>query len=316
MPATTQICPICPICNQACSTYDMTRFTDSPGCDTGEWQYTCWTCGDRMRCWNPTQIECSPACEKIGVSRCFGVEIETSACANYCQLRDKTCFGAKFDGSISGMEFISPILRGDDGIKEVKKFLRYANKQNFQINSDCGLHVHIDARDLSPLQRRKVAYAFAKTQPVWQSFVSQFRAHESSYCHPLNYGADEIRNCHGSFIRFANSQARYNWFNITSLSHHGTFEVRLHHGSVNSQEICNWITAVLRFTEAVKDMKYSELDALFDTSSGVQFYSIKRLWGSKKLSRYYNNVTRLTIDGREENRLRCQAYNHIIRSAT
>lgn len=298
----------CPVCHRAVNCYGTRYVMESPGCRNEATQRMCYSCAESLERWPMGANVEDATCIEMGTSRRFGVEIETSACSHYARIKDKSHFGAKIDGSVSGMEFVSPILQGDAGLAEVRKFLQYANRYKFRVNSDCGLHVHIDARDLTALQKRKVNYAFIKTYGVWQSLVTEYRAHDCNWTHATNYNCDEVRSCR-RFDTFASRQSRYQWFNLAAIEKHGTFEVRLYQGTLNANEICNWIKALLRFADAVKDMKYQELDNLLAGTAVRQFEGIKRLWRNKGLSRYYNKRTRLHVDHQGEARRRSARFN-------
>jgi len=303
MPTCDSEMRLCPICHNTVP-YDICYLVfTSPGCGTNEGRLdVCPRCANNAFRWDPVDVNCGTE------GRAFGVEIETSSCREYLRLKGKTCFGAKIDGSISGMEFCSPILRGSCGLTEVRRFLNRANRRRFKVNSDCGLHVHIDMQDLTALQKRKVAYAFVQTQAVWQSLVTEYRAHDCTFCRPTNFTHTEVRGCR-HFGLFARLQDRYYWLNLRAIGKFGTIEIRHHQATLDSNEVCNWIVALVRFVDAVKDMKYSKLDEMFLSIPTIQYYWIKQLWGSKKLSRFYNSRTRLNINRLAENRLRCAQFN-------
>ncbi len=283
---------ICNECGEAFPIHNCHQVDLSPGCDNPETTGDlCYWCADAMRYWRAQQRDFDPAHAVVGTDRAFGVEIETSKCPRYIRIRNKSCFGAKPDSSISGIEFVSPILRGDEGLKEVQTFLHYANQYGFMVDDRCGLHVHINVQNLSPLQQRKIAYAFVKTTEVWHSFINKSRDN-CLYARRLDYNCADIQNCR-YFHNFAASKDRYGWLNIAAVDCHNTFEVRLHQGSLDRDEVCNWIIALLRFVDAVKDIKYRVLDELFKGDPVLQFEQIKQLWQSDQLSRYYDTRTRL-----------------------
>lgn len=70
--------------------------------------------------------------------RMFGVEIET-ANGSYDRVPDG--WGISEDGSIEGLEFQSPLLRGDGGLREIQKFYKLVKPV---FSPKCGLHVHFD----------------------------------------------------------------------------------------------------------------------------------------------------------------------------
>lgn len=223
--------------------------------------------------WHPT-----PVASDTG--RCFGVEFETSHCDGYRSLRGHTCFGAKYDGSISGMEFDSPILQGDRGLNEIRAFCKCAKELGFTVNGDCGLHIHIDMRDTMISQRKSIAYAYRLTYPIWASLVNQYRAHDCRYCCAPNYSAADIVGAN-SFTSWCEYRNRYEFINLTAYSKHKTFEIRGHQGTLNPVEVINWIEAHLRFVEFVKGRPLTELLTLL-----TSWKDLKKILGPD-LARYY-----------------------------
>jgi len=91
----------------------------------------------------------------------FGVEIETAVPrANELNIGSYSGSGiqvsylpagwvAKSDGSINapsgheGCEIVSPILKGEDGIRQVIEVCRVLNERGHKVNASCGVHVHV-----------------------------------------------------------------------------------------------------------------------------------------------------------------------------
>ena len=87
----------------------------------------------------------------------FGLEFEVDCCTNHRRLHGNTAFGAKYDGSVSGegMEFVSPILQGNKGIKELKQFLKFTEDNNWNSDETCGMHMHIGFNQLIGNNKRQ-----------------------------------------------------------------------------------------------------------------------------------------------------------------
>jgi hypothetical protein len=224
--------------------------------------------------------------EQTGSDRQFGIELETSCSDGYRTLRSQTCFGAKFDGSVEGMEFVSPILQGDAGLAEVEAFCAHAKRLKFKVNSDCGYHVHINMRNTTHRQRYSVAYAYRLTYRIWASLVNEYRAHDCNYCHAPDYEADEIPFDEYSFNDFIDNGERYEFVNLKALLRHGTYEIRGYQGTLNPYEIIAWIKAHLRFVDYVKDMTPADLDLCFNCNDQRQWRNICKVIGPD-LARYY-----------------------------
>ena len=96
------------------------------------------------------------------------------------------------------------------------------------VNNSCGLHVHLDQRDVT----RQGAYARAIRLTHSLSFlrlmVPKSRTKDNTYC-KLNRAGE------------LNSNDRYYAINWCSWSEHKTIEVRLHSGTTSAEKIKNWV---------------------------------------------------------------------------
>ncbi|GMU26240.1 MAG: hypothetical protein AMXMBFR16_11450 [Candidatus Uhrbacteria bacterium] len=213
-----------------------------------ERRYICNECYHRYHYWDVTPCPVNIATyNKIGSKRKYGVEIETSRCDNYQRLAGKTIFGAKRDGSIDGIEFVSPILYGDEGLNYVTELCDYGRDNDWTANNSCGLHIHIDVRNESDDELKNIAAAYAKTYDVWKKFVASRRVH-CNWCNPHRWTLSDLDGYH-DFLSFSYDQDRYYWFNVAAYSRHKTFEVRFMEGTVDDEKINNWIIAHTRFTD-------------------------------------------------------------------
>ena len=241
--------------------------------------------------WDAAPVDCeNPTTVKTGSTRKYGVEVETSNCPNYRELYGQTVFGAKYDCSVSGMEFVSPILVGDEGFEKIDAFFELADARSFDVNGDCGLHVHLDVSEENTVQLRHIAYAYSMTYAAWRGLVSEWRANDCHYCHAPSYGANEIRLC-GKIKRWLRTTDRYSYLNFTSYDKFGSYECRLMDGSVNPTEIKNWIMAHIRFIDAVRNMTYDQIDAMFNGNARAQFSALRSIWDNAdgdNISNYYN----------------------------
>lgn len=194
----------------------------------------------------------------VGSERRFGVELETSSCNNHHDLHGNTEWGCVYECSTPGKEFVSPILQGDAGFQEIHDFCQMATNNRWGTNSSCGLHIHLDISNDSTEECLRIAYAYRKTYTLWKKFVSHHRA-ENSMCGSPQYSCEDIR-AHEHIEDFVECRDRFEFVNWRAYLRHGSFEVRLYHGSLNAREICNWVALHARFMDAVKGMSYDELD--------------------------------------------------------
>lgn len=266
---------------------------------------TCYNCSHAHETWGyRAQSGGNVTFEEIGSERAFGVEIETAECDDYRSIRNQTLFGAKFDGSIGGMEFVSPPLKGDQGIAEVAKLCGIADEKGWSVDSDCGLHVHLDVSCESMQRLRRIAYAFAKTQAVWQSLTTPYRATDCCYATPIRWKPHQVFS--KDVRSFGRDQSRYQWLNIAACERHGTIEVRIHEGTIDGDAICNWIKALVRFADwAADNARRKVIDPTLGDTVEQQWEAIKRIIGSDVAAYYERKRTRYLRDaanysGRDE----------------
>jgi hypothetical protein len=217
--------------------------------------------------------------QRILSKRKFGVEIETSCCADSKKLRGQTNFGCKSDSTINGYEFDSPILYGDEGLDYIREFLGFADNHVWQTNSDCGCHTHYDMRDESNEQLYRIAYAYAKTYTMWRRCVPPNRG-INSYCGRPSYTLSDIRRAllsGRSFDDFVSCCDRYDYVNLRAYKYLKTFEIRLLEGTIDAEMICNWITIHCRFIDAVENLSFDEISEMFHMEHTVQFRALVSL---------------------------------------
>lgn len=96
-----------------------------------------------------------------------------------------------------------------------------------EIDSDCGLHVHLDMKDRT---KRQVMYMSKKIEKyiIPLSLMVPASRRDNRYCR-LKAGDIDKHN------------DRYNAINTDSWRKHKTIEIRLHSGSTNFKKIKNWI---------------------------------------------------------------------------
>ena len=217
------------------------------------------------------------------VRRRFGVELETSECDGYGSLRDNTTFGCKEDGSISGKEFISPVLSSDDGLTEIRDFCRLAHR--FNVDDKCGFHLHIDARNLDVTTLKRVAQAYLRAEGVFQALVPESRR-QNHYCQSIQWSASEVRMIDDSadFRQWAGGQDRYQWFNVHSYVCHKSLEIRLHSSTLEADKVCNWVKAHLRFVDWI--VNGGDINRLTGTTQ-ERFAVLSEIWADDELSAFY-----------------------------
>ena len=160
------------------------------------------------------------------------------------------------DGSLSGRngscEVVSPVLRGSDGLAEVRTVMKVLREAGAHVNQSCGMHVHVGVDHLTRKQQANIIRAYHGFQWAMTAWIrerrinnswAKFRSYEDSKSladHWEQYGPST-----------AQRENRYYALNVASFARHGTFEFRAHHGSLNGTSAAAWVALQLAFIEKV-----------------------------------------------------------------
>jgi Putative amidoligase enzyme len=120
---------------------------------------------------------------------------------------------------------------------ELEGICKALNEMNAVVNDTCGLHVHLDMRNIDAQIVTKKFVNLVKSQKYLQGMVTEKRR-TNSYCKPT-------RNLNP----YAHT-GRYKAINGEALYKYQTIEIRLHHGTLDVQEIINWVTLLLDIIRA------------------------------------------------------------------
>ncbi len=250
-------CRSCPECERVCWEHEMEYQDD----EDGDEALICRRCvhesrGDSFE----GQDKTFRRANSFGSSRKFGIELET----NRGTASDDFAFDAKEDGSISGWEYVSHILRGDQGLDEIKNFM--ASGHNIRVGDNCGMHLHFSVADLSSEEKFAVAAAFLVTQQWWFRQVESHRR-GNTYCRELTPDS-MLLNMKTSMQRgivfdtYCNTHERYQWLNTSAVHKHGTFENRLHHATWDFAVVRRWVILNLRFVRAARTLRLEQTDTV------------------------------------------------------
>ncbi|WP_278625401.1 amidoligase family protein [Parabacteroides gordonii] len=150
------------------------------------------------------------------------------------------------DSSLSGnntFELVSPVLEGQNGLKELKKVCWVLDACGVKVNASCGLHIHFDAANFSLQTWKNIAISYKHIESVIDKFMPESRRN-NNYCRSLrNIIEQKINNAQSidNLQQVAFENTRYFKVNPQSYSRHKTIEFRQHAGSINYDKISNWV---------------------------------------------------------------------------
>ena len=206
----------------------------------------------------------------------------------------------------AGHEIVSPILRGEEGFKEIEKVCKVLIALGYKVDKSCGMHVHHGANDLSSEQVKAVFALAIKWETVIDHLVAPSRK-SNQYCRSNNVNRDltliGTKDALNTLKKTAHIQHygscghdRYLKVNYTAYLRHGTIEFRQHQGTLDAKKIVWWIILTQNFlTKAV------EVGASYTVSaSGICFKRFRDMLGSTGIAlqdnAYVKAASKMTLD--------------------
>lgn len=146
-------------------------------------------------------------------------------------------------------EFVSPVLKGADGLRQVKQVCDWLNAIGAKVNRSTGFHVHVGFSGDPETLKRLTHYVSNYEIALFASTGTRSRE-EGTYCRPIRQSDDYAR-------RFRDGQVedlpynRYHVLNLTNLRPGGkqTVEFRVFAGTTNATKALGYIRLCLGLVE-------------------------------------------------------------------
>ena len=208
-------------------------------------------------------------------SRSFGIELEIVH-RNQRQLRDairsrgilceiegynhstRRYWKIVSDASVNGgYELVSPVLKGQSGLDEVKAVCEALSEVGALINKSCGFHAHFGTDDFkeSVSVWRNLYINYATLEEDIDAFMPPSRR-RNTYCASLKVRGwrEKMENARTlvDLEKAITKRSRYFKLNSQSYWRHGTVEFRQHSGTIEFDKIRNWLLFCARLVELSK----------------------------------------------------------------
>lgn len=145
----------------------------------------------------------------------------------------------------SGLELVSPILKGIKGLEQVKLAVKTLKEAGAKVDSSCGLHIHLGTNGFTIERFRRVLRFYTTHTEDINSMMDESRRY-STYCGPWRADSLELAENARSMSALVRAQGdRYRSVNLEAFPRHGTIEFRQHQGTLNGREIERWIRFVM-----------------------------------------------------------------------
>ena len=206
--------------------------------------------GIEIECYHPTNSRIRE--EVSRAIREAGIECTVEGYTHTVMRRWKIVTDSSIWGGC-GLEVVSPILYGEEGLEELKKVVEVLNRLGCRVNRSTGLHIHHDANDLGQQRLRNIFELYRDNEDLFDKLVSNSRRAGNRFCQSLK-----------DYPRSVFPDTRYTKVNHRSYLKYGTIEFRQHQGTLNFDKMVHWIKLTQRVVERAGDYRdrFSNLDQL------------------------------------------------------
>ena len=257
-----------------------------------------WHDQDQIHFWSGAECEEFP-------NVFVGAEIECDR-GGSAALRQKVLdwkSNVRSDGSVSaGFEVATAPASGDKFVQLINEITEECKKAHGLITPRCGLHIHVDCRDLDDQKRLLLTglwclfeHHFIAMMPP--SRRGQNRLTSSQYCKPLSprwramqgvaKGTETPAQMLGFLLnrRFSapnyHSGDRYKAWNLQALGKYRTIECRLHSGTLQADKIIPWAAILASLKLAVVNMTTEQLVAHLSQPRPTRELLLELLWNDQ-----------------------------------
>lgn len=173
-------------------------------------------------------------------------------------------------GDVGGAEIVSPIMVGLGEIEALQAIIREVRGTGAKSASEhnCGIHVHVGAKDMNAWDVVKLARIASKVEPMLTDAL-RIDPRRGEYCKPVPVAfaegatsamsAEEVkalwyRTAGGSYVsRY--DRSRYHGVNLNSYFFRGTVEFRYFNGTLHAGEVKAYVQLGLALAARAKTAK-------------------------------------------------------------
>ena len=151
----------------------------------------------------------------------------------------------------NGVEIVSPILRGEAGMSELKKAVQAMKDAGFSVNTTTGTHVHFGIRRAPLKQVKAFAKFYMRYEHIVDWMVGASRRSGNGMLKPHTNGRKVTMDVKFTAVNRSRTVQdvayaiqhgdRYYKLNLVSFQRQGTMEIRHFGGSLNAVKIENWV---------------------------------------------------------------------------
>jgi hypothetical protein len=153
-------------------------------------------------------------------------------------------------------EIVSPVLKGADGLRQLKAVCDWLNAVGAKVNRSTGFHVHVgfDRRDKAGL--RRLVSLVANFEKALYASTGTHSREQGDYCRPVQTD-QSYQQAFKDAVAEAGYLERYHVLNLTNLLGRGkpTVEFRVFAGTTNATKALGYVRLCLGIVEKALAMK-------------------------------------------------------------
>ena len=158
------------------------------------------------------------------------------------------------DGDKIGGEAIAPVGSGESHLDEIGRVMVALRTAGATVDSDAGMHVHMNMKDLDRAHLAEFVLMFQAQQSFLWGLLAPSRR-SSGYCEHLSLS--EAQQMAEQFRQRGNAYGPRGALNVSPYPRLGTFEIRMHQGTLNARKMRAWVSLLLAYAQAVKEDKFA-----------------------------------------------------------
>jgi hypothetical protein len=153
-----------------------------------------------------------------------------------------------------GVEIVSPILKGADGLQQVKAVCEWLKSKGAKVNASTGFHVHVGCDRTNTTLLGRLVHLVANFEKALFASTGTKTRENGRYCAPIQTNGDFQARFRSSEGRHVN---RYHSLNVTNLDYgtKPTVEFRVFAGTSNAIKAIGYIRLCLGLVEKAAAMK-------------------------------------------------------------
>jgi len=214
----------------------------------------------------------------------------------YWHVKDDSTCGVEGRGGPKGIEVASFIASGIQDLNHICDIADHLMEKGVKVNNNCGLHIHADASDLCEEQVGRILLFWLKLEPFLALALPKRRI-DNPYCEmlcpktlvfgysPLDLKLeplmiyDALKPTNMSYYENNDRRVTLNLVNYCRAVKQKTFnrrtiELRWPEGTLDSDEIKNWVRLFLNFIEYAKDAPVPDCSVCPTVSEAMNFLGL------------------------------------------